>query len=301
MQGYHARVGEWQKQDMVISIEQMVVIQNVLEDQWREAVRIGDMDNKRRVAEIGTFFLVGYCGSMQGFEVPKIVLTEFKHQMQLEPVHKVPVHIGLPLRGCFKARVSVKAKVLILIVMETASGLKPGVWVAWLIDVLKDLGIKNGWLFQDKEGTQRPLSYFEVDFYLILFGLQDRVPTLFEPDCDIFEDYPLAQSLRHGATTRATEAGVSQPDIDWMNHWNTKSSELINGPMHVVYAEQKQLLSTYLCFSQVLSLEPPRLPQDYAYPEATITLWVRDGPCNGYPRACTLAAQAVWTRIVNLC
>jgi hypothetical protein len=66
----------------------------------------------------------------------------------------------------------------------------------------------------------------------------------------------LAQSLRHGATTRATEAGVLQPDIDWMNHWNTKGSELINGPMHGVYAEQKQLLSTYLCFSQVLSLEP---------------------------------------------
>ncbi len=171
MQGYHARVGEWWKQDMLISNEQMLMIQSFLEDRWREAVKIGDIDNKERIAEIGTFFLVGYCGNMQGFEVPKIVLTELKHQMQLEPVRKVMVHIGLPLRGCFKARVSVKAKVLILIVMETASGLKPGVWVAWLIDILKDLGIKNGWLFQDKEGTQSPLSYFEEDFYLILFGL----------------------------------------------------------------------------------------------------------------------------------
>ena len=45
----------------------------------------------------GRFFLAGYCGSLRGFEVPKIVLTELKNQVQLEPTNHVPAHVGLPL------------------------------------------------------------------------------------------------------------------------------------------------------------------------------------------------------------
>lgn len=252
MQGYHARVGERRKQDMAISIDQMVAIQSLIEERWREAERLGDAEQKRKVAEIGTFFLAGYCGSLRGFEVPKIVLSELKNQMQLAPVRNQPAHIGLPLRGRFKARGNAKAKVLVMIVPETASGLKPSLWLQRLVGVLQDLEIETGWLFQDEEGTQRPLSFFEEEFYSVLFALRDKDPTLFEPSCDIFEDYQLARSLRRGATTRATEAGVSRPDIDWMNRWNTGGKEIISSPMHVVYAERKQLIDTYLRFSRAL-------------------------------------------------
>jgi hypothetical protein len=47
-------------------------------------------------------------------------------------------------------------------------------------------------------------------------------------------------------------AGVSQPDIEWTNCWNTGGEEIANGPMHVIYAEQKQMLSTFLWFSAAL-------------------------------------------------
>jgi len=99
------------------------------------------------------------------------------------------------------------------------SGLKPGMWLLRLIDTLAELGIETGWLCQDEEGTQVELSHFEEEFYAILFELRAADPSLFEPDCNILDDYQLARSLRllRGATTRATEAGVSQPDIDWMN------------------------------------------------------------------------------------
>jgi len=252
MQGYHARVGERRKQDMAITIDQMKGIQQILEEQWSEAALDGDLKELRELAEIGTFFLVGYCGSLRGFEVPKIVLSELKNQMQLEPVRNTPAHIGLPLRGRFKARGSAKAKVLILIVDVTSSGLMPGLWVRRLVESLHDLGIDSGWLFQDDEGTQLPLTHFEERFYSILFALRDKDPTLFETECNILEDYQLARSLRRGATSRATEAGVSQTDIDWQNRWNTDGAELVHGPMHVVYAERKLLLSTYLRFSQAL-------------------------------------------------
>jgi len=99
--------------------------------------------------------------------------------------------------------------VLVLIVPETRSGLKPGLWLEQLVSVLEEIGIKSGWLFQDEDGTQVDLGYFEEDFYSVLFELRERHPKLFEPDCNILDDYQLPQSLWRGATTRATEAGVS--------------------------------------------------------------------------------------------
>jgi len=132
------------------------------------------------------------------------------------------------------------------------SGLKPGMWLLRLIDTLAELGIETSWLFQDGEGTQVELSHFEEEFYAILFELRAADPSLFEPDCNILDDYQLARSLRRGATTRATEAGGSQPDIDWMNGWNMEGSEIINGPMHVMYVERKLLLATHLRFSRAL-------------------------------------------------
>jgi hypothetical protein len=70
---------------------------------------------------------------------------------------------------------------------------------------------------------------------------------------DIMEDYHLARSLRWEATTGATpNAGVSQPDIDWINRWNTAGEELIDGPIRVICSDLKQMLETFLRFSQAL-------------------------------------------------
>jgi len=84
--------------------------------------------------------------------------------------------------------------VLILIVPETRSGLKPGLWLERLVSVLEEIGIKIGWLFQDEDGTQVDLGYFEEDFYLLLFELRERHPELFKPDCNILDDYQLPRS-----------------------------------------------------------------------------------------------------------
>jgi hypothetical protein len=96
------------------------------------------------------------------------------------------------------------------------------------------------------------MNYFAEDFFGHLFTIRDRDPSLFEPEADIIDDYGLARSLRRGATTRATNAGVSEPDISWTCRWNTGGGEVVKGPMHVVYAEQKQLLLTFLRFSRAL-------------------------------------------------
>ena len=202
--------------------------------------------------EIAVFFLLGYCNSLRGFELPKIVLHKLVRQIQMEDEGNVPAHIGVPLRGKFKARSSIIVEIICYTVAKTHSGLNPGLWVTRLIDVLKTLGITSGWLFQDEKQAARKMYSFSEAFYGHLLAIRTKDPSLFEDETDILNDYGLARSARRGATTRATNAGVSEPDINWTNRWNTGGEEIATGPMHVIYAEQKQMLSTFLRFSAAL-------------------------------------------------
>jgi hypothetical protein len=61
------------------------------------------------------------------------------------------------------------------------------------------------------------MSHFEERFYdlLILISSHDTAH-LFADGIDILEDYHLARLFRRGATTRATNAGVKEDDIDWL-------------------------------------------------------------------------------------
>jgi hypothetical protein len=253
MSGLHARIGDRRKRDAAISIEQMIAVQSFLEAEWQEGAEQRDTTALRRISEIACFFLLGYCGSLRGFEIPKALLTSLRHSMHLEAApHGQPPHAGIFFLGRFKARSNAEKKVLVFVAAETKSGLQPVLWLDRLVTLLNDLGIFSGWLFQGPQGEQRFLSFFHEEFYRVLFSVRDLDPSLFEPNIDILEDYHLARSLRRGATTRATNAGVAQQDIDWVNRWNTQGEELIAGPMRVIYSDRKQLLETFLRFSQAL-------------------------------------------------
>ena len=253
MSGLHARIGDRRKRDAAISIEQMVAIQGFLERELREAIKEQDSVSQRRTAEVACFFLVGYCGSMRGFELPKALLTNLRHTLHdKDESHGHRPHAGIFFLGRFKARSNTEKKILVFLSAVTSSGLRPVLWLKRLVQLLENLGIFSGWLFQGPKGEQRSMNSFSEDFYRTLHAIRDEDPSLFESTMDIMEDYHLARSLRLGATTRATNAGVSQPDIDWINRWNTEGEEIIDGPMRVIYSDRKQMLETFLRFSQAL-------------------------------------------------
>jgi len=178
MAGYHARVGEQRKQDAAISLPQILAVQERLEEAWQEASARGELGEMHSVAEMGAFFLAGYCGSFCGFELPKILLTELKDQICCEDWRHEVAHVGTPLRGHFKARWNAKVKLLIIVAAVTALGLKPVLWLSRLVDVLSDLEITSGWLFQNDKGYPQPLSFFEEDFYATLIAIRDCDPSL---------------------------------------------------------------------------------------------------------------------------
>ena len=70
---------------MTLRFEQVVALQQLLETmEWREAVEDWDTENQRRIAETASFFLIGYCGSMRGFELPRALPTNLMHTIHLE-------------------------------------------------------------------------------------------------------------------------------------------------------------------------------------------------------------------------
>jgi hypothetical protein len=161
-------------------------------------------------------------------------------------------HIGLPLVGRFKARSQDTRTILIPIAYETHSKLQPGLWTERLINVLEQKGIKTGWAFQDVHGDQLKMANFEEDFYDRLTRIYQSQPNLFTEGVSILDDFHLARSFRRGATTRATAAGVSGTDIDWINRWNIGADASGGGPMRVLYSDRVQLTKVFLRFSLAL-------------------------------------------------
>jgi hypothetical protein len=110
MTGLKSRIGERRKQDAAISITLMVEIQRRLELEWQLATGLMNKDRVRAAAEHGSFHVLTYCGSLRGFETPKVVLHDLIHQTlspeeALEAAsrgNKTPPHVSL----CWKRRYS---------------------------------------------------------------------------------------------------------------------------------------------------------------------------------------------------
>jgi hypothetical protein len=191
MTGARARVGERLKQDAAISISIMKAMQEMLEREWEAAEAASDHVAKLNTAEHAAFFLCLYCGSLRGFEGPKVVLHKLRRQIVTPgspATGHTPPHIALPLTGRFKARSQNQRHILIPVAYETNSGLKPGVWVQRLIDLLADRGITTGWLFRMGMGEQKRMTHFEERFYDLLLRVQQTDPTLFPSGTEILED-----------------------------------------------------------------------------------------------------------------
>jgi len=127
MSRFHARVGDQGTRDAVISVQQMLTIQDLLEAEWEEVVEQDDNETQWHVVKMATLFLIGYCCTLCGFELPKIVLSELRNNMiAFRPIHGYQPHVGILLQGWFKARSNATIKLLAFTAVIKASGLMPG-------------------------------------------------------------------------------------------------------------------------------------------------------------------------------
>jgi hypothetical protein len=72
MEGLHKQVGIVRHKDEPITIEVLHALDRILEEEWRQA-RLPSL--KRQVAEMGTWFIVGFCSGLRGKEMLLIELA----------------------------------------------------------------------------------------------------------------------------------------------------------------------------------------------------------------------------------
>jgi hypothetical protein len=142
---------------MVISIEVMMEMERLNQEQWAEAVAMDDLPRMREVAEWGCFPTYAFCHGLRGYEVVKAVSSDLWGQIDWNGPHP---HVGLPLRGRFKMCGNAQVAMLCFISATTASGLKPLEWTDRLVGILDRVGATSDWLFHTSDAAQRSMSLF---------------------------------------------------------------------------------------------------------------------------------------------
>jgi hypothetical protein len=79
------------------------------------------------------------------------------------------LHARIFFLGRLKARSNAEKKILVFFLAITDSGLRPVLWLKRLVQLLENLGIFSGWLFQGPQGEQRSMTSFSEEFNRILF------------------------------------------------------------------------------------------------------------------------------------
>jgi hypothetical protein len=253
--GLESRIGQRVKRDMAISIELMIELQSMAEDDWSEAVVQADAERQFETAQWACYFLYAFCHSLRGWEVVQATLTGLRSQFVDERRAQelgTTEHLGLPLYGRFKSCGNANASLLCMIAGTTASGLKPGKWTRRLLDTFEAREVRSDWVFQRRDGGKKRMTEFNDTFYDALLDIQARRPDMLDPDLDVLDAYFLARSFRRGATTRAQVAGVSEETVEWINRWGTGQEILVKGPMRIIYSERKLMLDHFLSFSRAL-------------------------------------------------
>jgi len=250
--GMEKRLGRQLRQDLGISIGVMLEIQRDLELRWGTS-RSGE--ERRSLAELAVLFLVVFCWGLRGEEIFLISLGATRKVWDPSQAHVTP-HVMLALVGRRKRLIGNRA-FLLPSVVETASGLRPGVWLGRIIEAFDEVGIVTGYLMNRENGRGDPrLSDYNEVFVEVLSGVQARRPDLIHAELDVSEEFGLPRSGRRGATTQARVGGVTDLDIGANQLW--RKTELNvgrsfrSGDMISYYTEVAQSLPLQLRFSKAL-------------------------------------------------
>jgi len=227
----------------------MLALMNLLEQQWVREEAPRDI-----LAFVGAYTCIAYGGSFRGHEVFLTDLCGLLKYSGMDLVEGSQRYVLIPLLGRFKNEDGEKYHPTPL-AYTTASGLPIGTWVKRLADIKRAHNHANGAAFSDRWGRRLNAQWLEMEILDRLHMIQSSSPDLIVRDVNVYEDYGIARSFQRGATTQAQNKGVSDSDIDLMNHWRTEEGAKGRKPrlhMQDHYADIRQMVPALLCFSYAL-------------------------------------------------
>ena len=253
-QGVHSRMGDNPQPNRTVTVDEMVSIQVLLEEDWCECVRKGDPFGQRVVATNAVVYLSGYVGSLRGEEIPKADLGATSKHLGTSMNHPRQPHVTLALRGRVKGETADRCHLLPL-AATTKSGLKPGVWIERLVNVMEFKGIIKGPLIQVLKGrrwVRAKIVDLDPMFHGYLRRVQKRWPEIIPADHDPVKLSSVFRSLRRGSVARARNVKIPQSVIESNARWRKmergRGRKLAAGMMEH-YSDVKAMLETLLQYS----------------------------------------------------
>jgi hypothetical protein len=250
--GMHKRMGDESRPNKAISIEAMMSLMKLFNDNFLGAAN--DPEGKRKIIFSALFAVSGYAGGLRGEEIPLMDLYGTHHHYLSAISHSKHPHVVMALRGRFKNEFG-ELYHLMPLVEKTKSGLEIKVWFDRMLSWYEARGIQSGPVFRDARGQKASSKEYEFEILSRLERVQTHDPEIIPASVDVFEEFGISRSFRRGSCTHAREQGVSEDEINLNNRWSQLQHSKGRKPkrnMQEHYTDVRLLLKKLLRYSASL-------------------------------------------------
>jgi hypothetical protein len=211
------RMGQEVRQDRAISLPVMHALLQLLDREWHSA---DDPHQRLCLASIGAYSVICFCGSFRGPEGFLVDLYGLRKYLNTPRHSDERAYVIIPLLGKVKNEHGERYH-LTPLCSATSSGLQVELWVRRLVQAQAAFKRLQGPAFCTHSGLPGHTRDYKLDILDRLHTLQQHHPDLIPLDVQVYEEYGLSRSFRHGSTSEARSRGVSEPDINLANRWRT--------------------------------------------------------------------------------
>jgi len=204
---------------------------------------------------MGVWIIGGFCTGLRGEEIPLIDLAGTRNSVEegMGPDKPDP-HFKFVIIGRTKGVQQDGHKFAIPCVATTqGTGLRPGIWIQRLLQVLQECKRTNGKLFVRALKPAKMME-FENDFFEVLEKVQSSTD-LIPQSVEIRDEYGLSRSSRRGVTAHARNLRIGEDLLKAINRWGKEANTLTGVPrmdMPDTYTTLRSILPLVLEFSRSL-------------------------------------------------
>jgi len=243
--GMKRRTGIFRKQDEPLSMELLLAILALAEEDWKKSKTEKE---KTLIEETMCFITLGFLLSLRGEEIPLINLQgliEYWSSGTDGSVPQLEKHIMVTLRGRFKGEDNQRWHLLPL-PDRTVSRVPARRWVRRMLYRQIKARRHKGPFFAKKGGKRASIGDYDPTFRGYLTRLRVLRGALFLQGVDI-DDYSGRRSMRRGSVQHALNKSVPQTVIDEANRWRRKEASRgteAGLPLRQVYTSVRYSLPT---------------------------------------------------------
>ena len=243
-------MGEVVKQDKPLTVKVLLKALDILDREFHMAPTARD---RKRVIDMGTWLISGFCLGLRGEEMLLIKNNGTLGSMINLKNNDVPYY-KLFIKGRTKgSQTGVSSFEIPIAGVTEGLGINNGVWIMRMKNVKAELGICGGRLFIRNLKIPKLLE-FEEGFNIILEKFQD-LGTI-DKSISVREEYSIRRSTQRGVTMHAINVGVDEKYINAVNHQRKEKDavgSVVNSlGMTGVYTKLDELIPYVLRYSRAL-------------------------------------------------